>query len=96
MTFQMITAQLLGLLGAAAMCLSFQCRDSRKLFPAQFAACSAFSIHFFMLGAFTGMCLNLAELLRAFFLIKGDKKWASHPATILSVTLLTLSCGVFA
>ncbi len=93
MSSQMIIAQALGLVGTAIMCLSFQCKESRKLFLVQFAASLTFSVHFFLLGAFTGLFLNLAELLRSFLLINGNKKWASHWGTMVFVMLLMAGCG---
>ncbi len=57
-TLYYVIAQIIGFLGAAILILSYQCKDSKRLFAMQMSANAVYIIHFFMLGAFSG-CVNL-------------------------------------
>ncbi len=87
-------AQVFGLVGAVVLWISFQCKNTKRLFLLQLIASSIFSLHFFLLGAYTGMILNLIAVLRSFLLFNGNKKWASHPITMVAVMLMFAISGV--
>lgn len=86
-------AQILGLIAAAILWWAFQCKNTKRLFLLQLISSIGFSLHFLVLGAYTGMLLNLAEVLRSYLLYRGDKKWTSHRITMVAVMLLMAFCG---
>lgn len=63
---QFYIAQGIGFVGMVLGFLTFQQNEKRKILLIQACACVMFSLHFFMLGAFTGMAMNLLEILRNF------------------------------
>ncbi len=71
-----VIAQLVGFVGTGIMFLSYQCKDSGKLFLMQMLSNIAYILHFFMLGAFSGSLNLLVSLLRNFVLINSKNKWA--------------------
>ncbi len=91
---RMIVGQILGVIGAIIAISSFQCKESKKLFLVQILSTAVFSVQFYLLSANTGMILNIAGLIRAVFLYYGDKKWARHPVSLVSIMLLMIVCGV--
>lgn len=88
-----LLAQAIGMAATIISILSFQCKDNRKLFIMQIASSSIFALHYLLLGAHTGLLLNLASVVRLFFLYNGQKRWARHPAMMVGVTLLMALCG---
>jgi hypothetical protein len=88
-----VIAQILGMVGAILLWSAFQCKNTKKLFFLQLLSSAFFSLHFFMLGAYTGLLLNSAEVLRSFFLYKGQEKWASHKITMIAVMVMMAACG---
>ena len=87
-----VIAQILGMVGAILLWSAFQCKNT-KLFFLQLLS-SAFFTAFFMLGAYTGLLLNSAEVLRSFFLYKGQEKWASHKITMIAVMVMMAAGAV--
>ena len=70
-----VIAQIVGFLGAAILILSYQCKDSKRLFAMQMSANAVYIVHFFMLGAYSG-CVNLLiSFLRNLMLFRSDLKW---------------------
>lgn len=94
MDSSMLLAQAVGMVATIISILSFQCKDNRKLFLIQIASSSIFAVHYLLLGAYTGLLLNLAGVVRLIFLYNGQKKWARHTASMVGVTLLMALCGV--
>ena len=60
-----ITAQIIGIFGLAFNALSFQQKSKRALIIFQLFGGLLFSIHFLMLGAYTGFLLNALCVFRA-------------------------------
>lgn len=87
-------AQIIGLIAAAVLWASFQCKDTKRLFLMQLVSSMIFSLHFLLLGAYTGMILNLTEVLRSYLLYQGNKKWASHRITMVAIMLMFTISGV--
>ena len=58
-------AQIIGIFGLAFNALSFQQKNKRTLILFQLCGGFLFSIHFFMLGAYTGFLLNALCVFRA-------------------------------
>ena len=89
----MLVAQAVGMVATVISILSFQCKDNRKLFLMQIASSSIFALHYLLLGAHTGLLLNLASVVRLVFLYNGQKRWARHAMSMVGVTLLMAFCG---
>lgn len=89
-----IIAQIIGIIAAVILWSAFQCKNTKRLFFLQLISATLFSLHFLFLGAYTGMLLNLVEVLRSFLLYKGEKRWASHPAAMLIIMLMFIVSGI--
>ena len=94
MTPQFIIGQIIGFGGIACMCLSYQFKKSRTLFMIQLIASLLFSIHFLLLGAYTGMILNGIEILREYLLLQDDKPWANRKWVIWGMAAVMALAGI--
>lgn len=73
-----IFAQILGFIGSGICIFSFQIRSVRILFCTQLISIAFFTLHFILLGAYTGALQNVLALVRCILLILSDKKWAHN------------------
>jgi hypothetical protein len=89
-----LIAQILGLVGAAVLWTSFQCKSTNRLILLQLFASVFFSLHYFLLGAYTGLILNLTSVLRSYLLVNHHKKWASHRIAMVAVMLVFAVSGL--
>lgn len=87
-----IFIQIIGLIGAGIYFLSYQNRESKKLFKMQFFAFICYVIHFILLGAFTGAISNSVNLVRSYFLSSNNEKLHSKWACGFICFLLILVC----
>jgi hypothetical protein len=71
-------AQILGFIGAGICIFSFQIRNVRTLFCTQLISIIFFTVHFILLGAYTGALQNFLALVRCILLIFSNKKWAHN------------------
>ena len=94
MDLQAILAQGVGLVATCIAFLSFQCKDTRKLFLYQMLSAAVWALHFGLLGASTGLLLNVAGMIRCIFLYNADKRWARSNVSMVLVTLLMAVCGI--
>jgi len=73
-----LLAQLIGVVALIIIIISYQFDDRKKLVFLQFFSGIFFSIHFIMLGAYTGGIINIIGVIRAaIFYYKGKYKWSS-------------------
>lgn len=89
-----ITGQIIGLVAAALIILSFQAKDTKKLYIIQTAGGVLFATSFFMIGSVTAALLNLITLPRGIILTAGQKwnKWyvfVAIEAAILAIGILS-------
>lgn len=75
MEFSNIIIQGLGLIAAALMIGSFQCRINRNLFGLQFVANTFFAAQFILLGGLTGSVVLIIGMLRNLFLLQFHRGW---------------------
>ena len=68
-----IIGQIFGLVALAFTTLSYQTRSSKKLLVLQTIATALFSIHYFLIGATSGLALNLVAILRNLIYYNRDK-----------------------
>ena len=72
--YQLIT-QGVGFIATALQIGSFQCKSSRKLILMQLCGNTAFLIHMFMLGAYSG-CISLLISVIRNFILANRRPWA--------------------
>lgn len=73
---QQMMIQGIGFVAAALLIISFQCKDSQKLFFLQMCSSITYVIHFALLNAMSG-CANLfCSMARSFVFSQRGKKWA--------------------
>ena len=72
--YQFIT-QLIGFVATALQISSYQCKSSRKLIIMQLCGNTAFLIHMFMLGGYSG-CVNLVISIIRYLIFSCRKPWA--------------------
>ncbi len=89
-----IFAQALGFIGAGIYIFSFQIRDVKKLFIFQSLGAVFFTVHFILLGAYTGALQNSLAILRGIILLVHGKKWASSKFTLAGLILLFIVSGI--
>lgn len=93
-----IIAQVVGIIAAVIAILSFQVKGQKGIMVVQTVSTSLWTLHFFMIGAYTGFILNLLCAIRAVIYSKREsKKWAASVVWIyiftawaLAVYILTL------
>lgn len=81
-------AQLFGLGGFVFSVLTFQQNEHKKIVFMQFMANICFTIHYYMLGAYTGSLLNIIGIIRSVVYIFKDHKWARSNLWIVFFCLL--------
>ncbi len=74
-----IVAQILGLLAMTVAFLSFQQKTQKVIAVYQMVSAIFWTLHFLLLGAYTGCLLNVIGVARdAVFTQRDTKRWASH------------------
>jgi len=68
-----IIGQIFGLVALAFTGLSYQTRSSKKLLILQTIATALFSVHYCLIGATSGLALNLVAILRNLIYYNRDK-----------------------
>lgn len=74
-----LAGQILGWVSALLMCLSYQCKAHKKLLIAQTASTICICVSYCLLGAWSGMLLNIVCILRNLIIYKKDIKIFSYP-----------------
>lgn len=88
-------AQLLGILGFLLSIISFQQNTQKRIVFVQFLANISFTIHFYLIGAYTGSILNGIAIVRSFVYCFKDKKWASSNVWIVIFSLAFVVAGIY-
>ena len=89
-----IIAQILGILAMTVAFISFQQKTQKYIVTLQFVSASLWTVHFFLLGAYTGCLLNLIAMLRDIVFSQRDKhKWATHIGWFIAT--VSLCFGVY-
>lgn len=84
MDIKTILIQLLGILGIAASIWSFQCKKHKPLVYLRTACEFFFGIQYFLLGAYTGMAMNIIGCIRNLIFAKTvEKKKSTIPGQII-------------
>lgn len=77
-------AQLFGYVGMATCLLSYQCHKNSRYFFCQTACAIGFTLQFLLLGAWSGMFMNLVAIIRGILFSLGEK---THKPYILALIL---------
>lgn len=89
-----LAAQLVGVVALIIIIVSYQFDDRKKLVFLQFFSGIFFSVHFIMLGAYTGGVINIIGVIRAaIYYYKGKYPWSS---VVLWPVLFSLSSFIIA
>lgn len=88
-------AQIVGLVAFVCAIMSFQQRTHRYILALQLSADILFTIHFCLLGAYTGAVLNGIAALRASIFVNKGKKWADNIIWFIVFCLLSIVAGAF-
>jgi len=87
-------AQGIGLIGMALVFIAFQQNKKEKILWIQASAAISFAVHFFMLGAWTGMSMNLLEIPRNVIFACEHEKRKQMLLTMLFIALFVI-LGIF-
>lgn len=85
-------------LGVVAIILSFvgyQNKASKRIFLFQILTSFLWSVSLFLVGAYTGMVLNVLGLVRSMFLYRNDTRWGRSRVSMWAMTVLMVAGGVF-
>ena len=74
MDFGMMFGQLMGLIAVVLGFVSFQMRTQKQLLVVQIATTIAFCIHYYLIGATSGLMMNLLGIVRNLAYYHKDKK----------------------
>ena len=73
-----IIGQAFGYLTAALTVISYQCKTQKKLLIIQTLSTVSICISYLLLGAHSGMVLNVVCVIRNFIFFFREKKWFAH------------------
>lgn len=88
MNWVFIISQILALAGFAVYALSFWQKDRRKILLLEVLECFLHSIHYFLLGAYTGGFLNIIGMARSGSFIYKDKNKFMKTYTLPAIFML--------
>lgn len=75
-----VVAQIIGIVALTVSFISFQSKAQKTIMIMQTISTCLFAVHLYMLGAISGMLLNIAGCLRSFvFSFRNKYKWAASP-----------------
>lgn len=69
--------QIVGFIAMAIIVASYQQKTHKKILVFQMISGLLFTVHYVLLGAYTGAVMNLLGAFRSLIYSKRDKKWAS-------------------
>ena len=88
-------SQIIGFCGTIVSFIMFQQNKRSKIIGLQILSTSLFTIHYILLGAFTGAALNLIAVTRSIVFYNNDKKWAKSPAWLVFYIIISLVASIF-
>ena len=89
-----ILTQAVGFIAAAFVIISFQYKENKKLFMLQIISSAVFALQFFMLGAYTGMIMNILGVVRCTVLFARPAKISTSKVTLAILVVLFIAMGV--
>lgn len=92
MTF--IIAQIIGTAGLICSLLSFQQNKRNRVMALQMTASIMFAVQLFMVGAFTGGCLDVIAFVRTLIFKYNDTQRGKSPAWLVLFVVLMIITGI--
>lgn len=89
---------LIQVVGIAAMffsVFSFQMNKHKQIMMMQIAATALFGVQYFLLGAYTGMAMDIVGVIRGIVFYNRDKRWASSNIWIVVFMVIFAVSGLF-
>lgn len=90
-----IFIQIIGIVAMIFSVFSFQMNKHKHIMIMQIAATSFFGLQYFLLGAYTGMAVDIVATIRGIVFYNKDKKWASSNIWIGVFVALFIISGIF-
>lgn len=90
-----ILIQIIGIVAMICSVSSFQLNKHKHIMLVQIVATALFGLQYFLLGAYTGLALDIAGVLRDIVYYNKDKKWASSNWWTVFWVLVMLVVGIF-
>lgn len=90
-----IIIQAIGILGILASVIAFQTKKHNQILLFKTLNEFLFAIQYFLLGAYTGMAMNLVGCVRNTFLTKQVEKGKKTTATVTIFSILFIVFGIF-
>lgn len=87
-------AQIVGIIGIVFSLLSFQFKQRKHIMLMQMVASLLFSSQLFLVGAFTGGCLDMISFIRTLIFSNNSKKWASSPIWLYFFLIVMIATGI--
>jgi hypothetical protein len=88
-----LLAQLIGFGGTALTIIAYQQNKRKNILLCTVISASLFTIHFILLGAYTGAIMNLLAGLRSLVFMNNTKKWARSKAWVaVFMIVYTVAC----
>ena len=75
--------QALGLIPSIITFTALQSGSRKRVLSLQFLCSAMWAVHYILLGAYTGVAINILGLIRAVVCSYNDRKWASHKAWLV-------------
>lgn len=85
-----LIAQILGFFGLVCCMTAYQMKTQKKIVTVQIISCTFFTVHFLMLGAYTGALMNFIAAVRSVVFANKDKKWAKSNWWIFAFSLICI------
>lgn len=87
-------SQVIGFIGTIVSFIIFQQNKRSRIIGLQILSTSLFTVHYILLGAFTGAALNLIAVTRSIVFYNNDKKWAKSPAWLWFYIVVSVVASV--
>lgn len=95
MEFKDILAQIFGIIAMFFSVFSFQMNKHKQIMIMQILATAFFGIQYFLLGAMTGVAMDIIGVIRGFVFYHKDKKWAAWNGwVVIFMLMFAVFCGV--
>ena len=88
-----LVAQIIGIIALVCSVISFQQKTHKIMLVFQLLATVLFSVHFALLGAYTGAILNGIAVFRSVVFMNKDKKWAKNKAWLILFCIVSVAAG---
>lgn len=88
MDIQFLLIQFIGLLPSVIAFTSLQTDNRKRILILQVFCCVLWGSHYTMLGAYTGLMINIIGLFRGFLCYHNDKEWANKKAWLYLLLVL--------